>query len=103
MAAPQKASEPDDEIRCPRCDSDAIYRYGKTQAGKKRFCCMVCKRQFVLGSSRREVEERPICPACGSRMHVYMREADAIRFRCAAYPRCRTFLKTPVAEEKEDV
>jgi hypothetical protein len=26
-------------------------------------------------------------------MHVYMRNGETIRFRCADYPHCRTFLK----------
>ena len=99
VIAPNKSLEPYPEIRCPRCHSGAVYRYGKTPTGKKRFCCVVCRRQFVFGSPRREIEERPICPACGSRMHVYMREEGAIRFRCADYPMCRTFLKTRVTEE----
>jgi hypothetical protein len=27
-------------------------------------------------------------------MHVYMHNGDAIRFRCADYPQCRTFFKS---------
>ena len=35
-------------VFCPRCRSDAIYRYGKTANGKKRYLCQVCRRQFSL-------------------------------------------------------
>ena len=81
-------------VWCPRCHSEAIYRYGKTASGRKRYLCQVCHRQFSLKPpGRLEAEERPACPACGKPMHVYMHKADCIRFRCADYPRCRTFIK----------
>jgi len=83
-----------DGVYCPRCQADAIYRYGKTATGKKRYLCQVCRRQFSLKrSDRLGVPERPACPACGKPMHVYMRHGGAIRFRCSEYPSCRTFLK----------
>jgi transposase-like protein len=83
-----------DGIYCPRCRSDAIYRYGKTVNGKKRFLCQVCRRQFSLRRAERFGDgERPTCPACGKPMHVYMRRGSTIRFRCSDYPGCRTFLK----------
>ena len=83
-----------DGVFCPRCRSDAIYRYGKTATGKKRYLCQVCRRQFSLKrSDRLGVPERPACPACGKPMHVYMRHGGTIRFRCSDYPSCRTFLK----------
>ena len=83
-----------DGVYCPRCQADAIYRYGKTATGKKRYLCQVCRRQFSLKrSDRLGVPERPACPACGKPMHVYMRHGGAIRFRCSEYPACRTFLK----------
>jgi transposase-like protein len=81
-------------VFCPRCRSDAIYRYGKTVSGKKRFLCQVCRRQFSLNRpGRLSVQERPACPACGRPMHVYMRHGGTFRFRCSDYPSCRTFLK----------
>jgi transposase-like protein len=84
-------------IHCPRCRSDAIYRYGCTANGKKRFLCQVCRRQFTLrGPGQLAPEERPSCPACGKPMHVYQRRGAWLRFRCADYPRCRTYhKKTP--------
>ena len=83
-----------DGVFCPRCRADAIYRYGKTATGKKRYLCQVCHRQFSLKRGGRLGElERPGCPACGKPMHIYMRRGPTIRFRCADYPNCRTFLK----------
>ena len=83
-----------DGVFCPRCRSDAIYRYGKTGSGKKRYLCQVCRRQFSLKrSDLLKDQERPNCPACGRPMHIYMRKRGSIRFRCADYPDCRTFFK----------
>ena len=81
-------------VICPRCRSDAIYRFGKSASGRKRYLCQVCHRQFVMQRlDRVDARERPACPACGKSMHVYMRAGETIRFRCADYPHCRTFLK----------
>jgi DNA-directed RNA polymerase subunit RPC12/RpoP len=83
-----------DGVFCPRCRADAIYRYGKTATGRKRYLCQVCGRQFSLKrSGHLEAQERPACPRCGKPMHVYMRIGCCIRFRCADYPNCRTFFK----------
>lgn len=81
-------------VVCPRCASEAIYRYGRTVAGHKRYLCQVCRRQFTLAASIwLSAAERPACPACGKPMHVYMRLAGLTRFRCSDYPNCKTFLK----------
>ena len=80
-------------IQCPRCSSDALYRYGKSNNGKPRYLCLMCHRQFVKHRSLRETASRPRCPKCNKMMHVYMRQATFTRFRCAAYPDCRTFIK----------
>jgi transposase-like protein len=81
-------------VACPRCGALAIYRYGRTPAGDKRYLCQACRRQFTLKASVwLSAEERPACPACGKPMHVYMREGGLTRFRCRDYPACRTFFK----------
>ena len=93
----ENAIMPTDE-KCPRCSSDALYKFGKTQNGKQRYRCQVCNRQFVLGKSRLEVKNRPACPRCGKQMHIYMRADNFIRFRCSEYPASRTFYKITTAE-----
>ncbi len=89
-----------DIIKCPECGSEAFNRYGKTSSGKKRFICLVCGRQFVVGSYRYKVKNRPTCPRCGKKMHCYNRKPDNIRFRCSAYPDCKTYLNVPVNGHK---
>jgi transposase-like protein len=78
-------------MRCPRCGSDAFNRYGRTLAGKQRFICLVCRRQFVGSPTRSPVSVRPLCPVCGRPMHGYMKSPQGMRFRCSDYPACRTF------------
>jgi transposase-like protein len=89
-----------EDIRCPKCGSDATYRYGSTPNGKRRFLCLVCGRQFVWPSAKAETAERPSCPKCGAPMHVYMRHAPVIRYRCRHYPKCRTFVKTDKSKKE---
>ena len=80
-------------INCPRCHSEAYYNYGYTKNGKQRYICLVCNRQFIVGAPGKTIEQRPGCPVCGEKMHVYMRDEKFIRFRCSTYPRCRGYLK----------
>ena len=81
-------------LRCPRCSADALYSYGRIKNGKQRYLCLVCNRQFVPESTLRTVmKDRPACPLCGAKMHIYRREAEQIRFRCANYPACRGYGK----------
>jgi ssDNA-binding Zn-finger/Zn-ribbon topoisomerase 1 len=89
-------------IRCPSCGSDTFYRYGRAWTGKRRYLCLICNRQFTIGTSWSRLKDRPSCPACGRGMHIYKREGGSIRYRCSGYPKCRTFLKitSEVAEKK---
>lgn len=86
-------------IKCPRCESEAIYRFGRDQLGRQRFRCLICDRQFVIFKSRHEIKEHPVCSKCGRKMHLYRRYSGMLRFRCSGYPRCRTYIKIKVEEE----
>ena len=90
------------KVRCPKCGSDAHYKYGKSSSGKERLICLVCKRQFLVNGARQEPDSRPLCPKCGKAMHIYMRGKQYTRFRCAGYPECRTFVKLRNEELKEN-
>ena len=86
--------EAESNITCPSCGSGAWYHFGKTAAGKRRYICQACSRQFIIDYSHKSaIKNRPCCPTCGGSMHIYMRDSEDIRFRCAKYPTCRSFLK----------
>ena len=35
-------------VQCPRCQSDHVYRHGKTPAGHARYRCPACRHVFQL-------------------------------------------------------
>jgi transposase-like protein len=86
-------------VSCPICNSEAIYKYGRTRTGKQRFQCLMCGRQFSYGAKKQEIQGKPICPVCGNPMHLYKIEGEVIRFRCSDYPVCKTFRKFRIKEE----
>jgi transposase-like protein len=85
-------------FKCPACSSEALYRYGHVHSGRQRYKCIVCGRQFLLGSERHELKTRPACPSCGLAMHVYKREMRVLRFRCSDYPDCKGYTKISFKE-----
>lgn len=88
------------EIKCPACDSDAVYKYGRAWTGKQRFQCIVCERQFTIGAKKpAEAQGKPSCPVCKRPMHLYKIENETVRFRCSGYPECRSFRKFKIKEE----
>lgn len=90
-------------IRCPGCDSEAIYRYGKIKTGKQRFLCLICNRQFIINPKKQKVAGKPLCPECGKSMYLYKIEDKIIKFRCSDYPACKTFKKFIIKEEKDEL
>lgn len=76
---------------CPRCGSEALNKYGHLPSGKQRYLCLVCDRQFVWPPAHKPIRNRPLCPVCGNAMHIYVRETNVVRFRCAHYPECRGY------------
>lgn len=35
-------------VHCPRCQSDSVYRHGRSCSGHERFRCRSCQRVFQL-------------------------------------------------------
>lgn len=90
-------------VKCPDCDSDALYRYGKTKTGKQKFMCLICGKQFTPSAERCSVKGKPFCPSCDKPMHLYKIEGEIIRFRCSGYPECKTFKKYRIQEEGNEL
>lgn len=82
----------ENRIRCPRCQCDAIYRYGISVTGKQRYRCQKCLYQFVEDPSKKPKLEKPTCPQCGAVMHVHHRVNGRETFRCSQYPSCRGYV-----------
>ncbi|MBU0995284.1 MAG: Insertion element protein [Proteobacteria bacterium] len=91
-----------ENVFCPRCDSDAIYRYGHTKNGKQRYLCLLCSRQFIKDLPLQKFKQRTFCPLCGGNMHIYKRERVRIRFRCARYPHCHGYTAREVIIDCDD-
>ena len=36
-------------IKCPRCNSDKLYKFGLNKQANQKYQCRHCKRQFALG------------------------------------------------------
>ena len=36
-------------IKCPRCNSDKLYKFGMNKQAKQKYQCKQCKRQFAIG------------------------------------------------------
>ncbi|RJR22818.1 MAG: Insertion element protein [Nitrospiraceae bacterium] len=87
------------EIQCPACSADAVYKNGRIKTGKQRYLCLMCSRQFTMGTRKPMVQGKPVCPECGKPMNVYKLEGNVIRFRCSGYPVCKTFKKYFLKEE----
>ena len=85
--------------RCPSCESEALYKYGKTRTGRQRFLCLMCGMQFTPDSRRAYAKGKPTCPLCGRQMNLYLVEYPIIRFRCSGYPQCRQYRKFRMTEE----
>ena len=88
------------ETRCPSCNGEAIYHYGRIKTGAQRFLCLICSYQFTPEAKKAPVKGKPACPECGKSMNVYKLEGLIIRFRCSGYPACKTFRKFMMMEEK---
>ena len=90
------------EIKCPSCESEALYKYGKIWTGKKRLICLICGRQFTPYAKKFKVTGKPVCNECAKPMNVYKLEGEVVRFRCSGYPECKNIRKFMIKEIKEE-
>ena len=56
-------------IKCPRCNSDKLYKFGMNKQAKQKYQCKQCKRQFAIGDGDgRPKLNNPKCPRCGKEL-----------------------------------
>ena len=44
-------------MRCPRCNSEAVVKNGSIHNGKKKFMCKDCGRQFIENPTNKPISE----------------------------------------------
>lgn len=71
------------QIRCPRCRSTKLYKFGKNSQGHQKYQCKACKRQFTSHSSSSfEHRHYPRCPKCGKATFLHHDYKFYSNFRC---------------------
>lgn len=98
LAAQASLQDSIDTPSCPVCKGTTLYRFGYNRLRKQKYQCLLCGRQFVPEPARLRYPDKPFCPVCGSIMYLYKKDSGVTRFRCSAYPRCKSYRKE--VEEK---
>ncbi len=70
------------QIRCPKCHSLNLYRFGKDIHGHQKFQCKECKRQFTLYPSSFKHKDYPRCPKCGKATFIHHDYKFYTNYRC---------------------
>lgn len=80
------------KIRCLRCFSFNLYKFGKEPKTKKqKNRCKVCRCQFVEGKIPLKKKDLNLgfSPICGKRLHLRKRNRNTLRVRCSDRVNCR--------------
>lgn len=58
-------------IKCPRCHSNKLYKFGFDKQANQKYQCKICKRQFALGDDDGLPKMNyPRCPKCGKGTYI---------------------------------
>lgn len=70
-------------IKCPRCHSDKLYKFGLDKQANQKYQCKKCKRQFAPDSvSTPKVSKYPKCPKCGKATFLHHTYKHYNRYKC---------------------
>lgn len=76
-------------IKCPKCNSQKLYRYGKDPDGYQKYQCRICRHQFapdrpsVAKEGAGQTERRyPSCPVCGKASFLHHDYENYSNYRC---------------------
>lgn len=70
-------------ILCPRCFSNNLYRFGKNKLGHQKYQCKQCARQFSPDSNpNKNKRPYPKCPVCNSGTYLHHDYLYYSRFKC---------------------
>ena len=70
-------------IKCPRCHSNKLYKFGLDKQANQKYQCRQCKRQFALGDGDRLPKMNyPKCPKCGKGTYLHHSYKYYNRYKC---------------------
>ncbi len=70
-------------IRCPRCHSDKLYKFGLDKQANQKYQCKKCKRQFAPDYvSSPVISKYPRCPKCGKATYLHHEFKHYNRYKC---------------------
>ena len=70
-------------VKCPKCNSQKLYKYGKDPFGNQKYQCRICKHQFAPARAASLRKTRyPSCPMCGKASFLHHDYADYSNYRC---------------------
>ena len=72
-------------VSCPRCSSDDLYKFGHDQFGHQKYQCKKCKRQFApktLDQKRPKQRKYADCPKCGKATFLHHDYKYYYNLRC---------------------
>ena len=70
-------------IKCPRCNSDKLYKFGMNKQAKQKYQCKQCKRQFAIGDGdgRPKLNNPKMKTRCGKEL-TYIIHKHYNRYKC---------------------
>ncbi len=70
-------------VKCPKCNSHSLYKYGKDKYGNQKYQCRCCKHQFAPDFVTNEKKRKyPSCPKCGKGSLLHHAYEDYSNYRC---------------------
>lgn len=73
-------------VKCPKCNHNHLYRYGKDPDGYQKYLCRDCHHQFAPERPRAEgancLRNYPRCPVCGKASFLHHDYENYSNFRC---------------------
>lgn len=72
-------------IKCPRCHSDQLYKFGLDKQANQKYQCKKCKRQFAPDSvSVKKESLYPKCPKCSRATYLHHQYKHYNRYKCGS-------------------
>lgn len=71
-------------IKCPRCHSSELSKFGYDMQANQKYQCKKCKRQFAPASIKNKSKQTkyPTCPKCGKATYLHHEYKHYNRYKC---------------------